>query len=257
MADGGFDDRRLPDGRVLRLCSREAGSTISDIGRELGITRQGAGKVVEYLCDRGYVTVANSAVSRREKSVVLTSRGIDYLRALRVAAHAIEEELRAKLGEAEFSALTALLDALDHGEQKRMSTYLRRSTSGGPPSEPGAVAPLRPEPVAEPHPDRQVIPIACALDDQQADARLDKWELTLAPLVIGAERSDPGRLRLTLRDDPAGVATLIGLARAEKACCPFFDFTLDIGTEAVSLVVEVTTDAQAVLDDFARLAGTT
>ena len=31
-----------PDGRVLRLCSAEGGATISSIGRELGITRQGA-----------------------------------------------------------------------------------------------------------------------------------------------------------------------------------------------------------------------
>ena len=52
MADAGFDERRFPDGRVLRLCSRPAGSTISSIGRELGITRQGAGKVVSHLHDR-------------------------------------------------------------------------------------------------------------------------------------------------------------------------------------------------------------
>jgi hypothetical protein len=35
MADAGFDERRVPDGRVLRLCSDPAGSTISNIGREL------------------------------------------------------------------------------------------------------------------------------------------------------------------------------------------------------------------------------
>ncbi len=80
MADAGFGERRFPDGRVLRLCSGQAGSTISAIGRELGITRQGASKVVAHLRDRGYVAVADSATSRREKSVILTSRGIDYLR---------------------------------------------------------------------------------------------------------------------------------------------------------------------------------
>jgi phosphinothricin acetyltransferase len=112
------------------------------------------------------------------------------------------------------------------------------------------------EPVADPKPDRRVIPIACTLEDRQADARLDEWRLTLTPLVIGVERPEPGRLRLILRDNPAGIATLVGLAQAEKACCPFFDFTLDIGTETIALVVEVTSDAQAVLDDFARLART-
>ena len=127
MAEAGFGERRFPDGRVLRLCARQTGSTISAIGRELGITRQGAGKVVGHLRDRGYVTVADSATSKREKSVILTPRGVDYLRTQRAAARAIEDELRAALGETGFSALHALLDALDDGEMTRMRTYLRRS----------------------------------------------------------------------------------------------------------------------------------
>jgi len=43
---------------------------------------------------------------------MLTSRGIDYLVHQRAAARAIEDELRAELGEAALSALGALLDAL-------------------------------------------------------------------------------------------------------------------------------------------------
>jgi DNA-binding MarR family transcriptional regulator len=128
MADAGFGERRFPDGRVIQLCAAQAGSTIAGIGRELGITRQGASKVVGHLRDRGYVTVADSATSKREKSVVLTSRGIAYLHAQRAAAQAIETELRAALGEEGFSALFGLLDALDDGEDERMRTYLRRST---------------------------------------------------------------------------------------------------------------------------------
>ena len=53
---------------------------------KLGITRQGATKVVGHLRDAGYVAVADSATSRREKSVTLTSRGNDYLQAQRTAA---------------------------------------------------------------------------------------------------------------------------------------------------------------------------
>jgi DNA-binding MarR family transcriptional regulator len=129
MADAGFGERRFPDGQALRLCSGQAGSTISAIGRELGITRQGASKVVAHLRDRGYVSVADSPTSKREKSVMLTSRGVDYLQTQRAAARAIEDELRAALGESGFSALRALLDALDDGEKTRMSTYLRRSAA--------------------------------------------------------------------------------------------------------------------------------
>ena len=129
MAEAGFGERRFPDGRVLRVCSDEAGSTISAIGRELDITRQGASKVVAQLRDRGYVVVADSTTSKREKSVVLTPRGIDYLALQGAAARAIEDEVRAELGEAAFSALAALLEALDAEGGVRLRAYLRRSSS--------------------------------------------------------------------------------------------------------------------------------
>lgn len=129
MAEAGFGDRKFPDGRVLRLCSAEGGSTISAIGRELGITRQGASKVVAYLRDRGYVAVTDSATSKREKSVILTPRGVDYLAHQHAAVRAIENELLAQLGETALSALGALLDELNAGEEVRLRAYLRRASS--------------------------------------------------------------------------------------------------------------------------------
>lgn len=129
MAEAGFGERRFPDGRVLRACSDEAGSTISAIGRELGITRQGASKVVAELHDRGYVDIDDSTTSKREKSVVLTPLGVDYLAHQRAAARAIEEELRAELGDAPLAALGSLLVALDAGDGARLRAYLRRSSS--------------------------------------------------------------------------------------------------------------------------------
>jgi len=129
MADAGFGERRFPDGRVLRFCSEPTGSTISAIGRELGITRQGASKVVAHLRERGYVSVSDSATSGREKSVKLTPRGVEYLKAQRKATGAIDAQLRSELGEAGFSGLLTLLDTLDQGEQVRMRTYLQRSTN--------------------------------------------------------------------------------------------------------------------------------
>jgi DNA-binding MarR family transcriptional regulator len=128
MAEAGFGERRFPDGRVLRLCSGPSGSTISAIGRELGITRQGAGKVVGHLSDRGYVEVTDSATSKREKSVTLTSRGNEYLRAQRAAARTIEDEVAATVGARGMSGLFALLEVLDDGESPPLRTYLRRSS---------------------------------------------------------------------------------------------------------------------------------
>jgi DNA-binding MarR family transcriptional regulator len=124
MAAAGFGERRFPDGRVLRLCAKPFGATISAIGREIGITRQGATKVVARLADRGYVLVTDSVSSGREKSVTLTSRGSNYLDVQRRAAQRIEDELRTELGSAGFGALATLLDALGgEGEQPRLRDY--------------------------------------------------------------------------------------------------------------------------------------
>jgi DNA-binding MarR family transcriptional regulator len=143
MGDAGFDEHRFPDGRVLRLCSVPGGTTISNIGRELGITRQGASKFVSHLQDRGYVSVAASATSGREKTVTLTAQGAHYLEAHRQAVRTIERHLREELGEEPFSALHRLLDRLDSGDEVRMRTYLSGGTPGQGPRRPQATVSRR------------------------------------------------------------------------------------------------------------------
>ena len=125
MAAAGFDERGFPDGRVLRMC-RAGPTTTAQIGRELGMTRQGASKIVARLNQRGYVTVVPSAASGREKTVASTPRAIAYLDAQRTAARRIERRLRREVGDAAYDALTSLLDALGGAEQPRMRDYLRR-----------------------------------------------------------------------------------------------------------------------------------
>jgi DNA-binding MarR family transcriptional regulator len=124
MARAGFEDRRFPDGRVLRMCANRPDVTIAAIGRELGISRQGAAKVVNDLRDRGYVTVEPSPTSGREKIVAVTSRAREYLDAQRKAARAIERQLRSQLGDEAFGALDALLDVLGADESMRLRDYL-------------------------------------------------------------------------------------------------------------------------------------
>ena len=125
MAGAGFADRGFPDGRVLRMCSGPDETTVSQIGRELGITRQGASKIVAGLRDRRYVTLRPSATDGREKIVKLTSRAIEYLAAQRKAAHTIERQLRAELGPEALAYLYRLVDAIGGDEDLRMSDYLR------------------------------------------------------------------------------------------------------------------------------------
>jgi DNA-binding MarR family transcriptional regulator len=124
MATAGFSDRGFPDGRVLRMC-RGTERTISQIGRELGVTRQAAGKAVGTLRDRGYVSVDPSPTSGREKVVTLTPEAEAYLAAHGAAVRRIERDLRSQLGDDGFTQLFRLLDALGADEDLRMRDYLR------------------------------------------------------------------------------------------------------------------------------------
>jgi DNA-binding MarR family transcriptional regulator len=126
LAAAGFDDRRFPDGRVLRLCGRSREMTIAQIGRELGITRQGAGKVVAGLSDRGYVSLRPSERDGREKIVQLTPRAREFQAALREATRRIEQELRDEIGEDGFESLLRLLHALEGDERPRLNDVLRQ-----------------------------------------------------------------------------------------------------------------------------------
>jgi DNA-binding MarR family transcriptional regulator len=126
MTAAGFADRGFPDGRVLRMCSGGAATTVSQIGKELGITRQGASKIVAGLQDRRYVTLSPSPTDGREKIVKLTSRAVEYLATQRKAARAIERHLRAELGPESLANLFRLADVLGGDDDLRMSNYLRR-----------------------------------------------------------------------------------------------------------------------------------
>jgi DNA-binding MarR family transcriptional regulator len=130
MATAGFGDRGFPDGRILRMCSGPAERTVSQIGRELGITRQGASKIVAGLRDRRYVTFSPSTTDGREKIVKLTPRAVSYLAAQRKAARDIERALRNDLGEEGFEILYRLIEALGEDEGVRLRDYLRRMRIG-------------------------------------------------------------------------------------------------------------------------------
>jgi DNA-binding MarR family transcriptional regulator len=129
LAARGFADHGFPDGRVLRICKASSEVTISQIGRDLGITRQGASKLVASLRDRHYVTLSRSPTDRREKRVKLTPRAVAYLAARRRAARRIERQVRLQLGADTFQSLHLLLRVLGGDEQPRIRDYIRNTTA--------------------------------------------------------------------------------------------------------------------------------
>jgi DNA-binding MarR family transcriptional regulator len=130
LAAAGFRDRSSPDRRVLRLCSGAAPITISEIGRDLGITRQGASKIVGALRDRGYVTLSPSPTDRREKIVTLTARALAYLGAQQAAGRRIEARVRRELGGQVFDALQQLLGVLGSENAAGVADELEHQPAG-------------------------------------------------------------------------------------------------------------------------------
>ncbi len=112
LAAAGFADRRFPEGRVLAMCTAPGETTISDVGRRLGITRQGAGKLVAGLRERGYLNVTPSPTDGREKTLTLTPRASQFLAALADAGRAVESRLREELGADGIEQLFHALDLL-------------------------------------------------------------------------------------------------------------------------------------------------
>ena len=125
MAASGVSRRSFPDGRVLHICARSSDTTISDIGRELGITRQGASKVVRVLRDQGFVKLQNSPADGREKLVTLTRTATAYLAAQRNAASTLERRLKAEVGDEAIEALYELLERLGGNDTPRLRSFLR------------------------------------------------------------------------------------------------------------------------------------
>lgn len=138
LTAAGFADRRFPEGRVLVMCAGPGETTISEIGRRLGITRQGAGKIVAGLREHGYLNVTPSATDRREKTLTLTSRAERFLQALNDAGRAIEARLREELGAEGVEQLFHALDLL--------AGWAELAELAEPhPGEPVAQAPARPK----------------------------------------------------------------------------------------------------------------
>jgi hypothetical protein len=98
------------------------------------------------------------------------------------------------------------------------------------------------------------IPITCALENLVARSQLDEWRRILGRIVISVERTAPSVLRLRLLNRVDELAGLASLAQREMACCPFFDFTFEIETDSIVLVIDVPDDAAGVLDDFVTLS---
>jgi MerR family copper efflux transcriptional regulator len=94
------------------------------------------------------------------------------------------------------------------------------------------------------------IPVACSLTAKAARSQLAEWHDLLAA-AAAVDRVAPTEMSVRLHADLAELSAMVRLAQREKACCPFFGFTIRIEAETVALHICVPQDAVWLLDDLA------
>ncbi|HVA05804.1 MAG TPA: hypothetical protein VNG12_03585 [Acidimicrobiales bacterium] len=97
------------------------------------------------------------------------------------------------------------------------------------------------------------VPIACTLGASELPDRLAEWQAFFGDHVEGSEPVSEQRLRLRLRDSDAALLAAASLSRREKACCAFFEFSVELGVHERWLVVSVPPGAEETLSSFAAM----
>jgi DNA-binding MarR family transcriptional regulator len=107
----GFDDIRPAHGFAFaRISAGDA--TTADVAVHLGITKQAAAQLVDYLVARGYVERCPDPRDARARLLVLTDRGWACTAAAEEAATETADLWKRRLGPSSYLHLATALDAL-------------------------------------------------------------------------------------------------------------------------------------------------
>jgi hypothetical protein len=94
-------------------------------------------------------------------------------------------------------------------------------------------------------------PLACTLSAEAESDRVEEWRGFLRGSIAVVERTNDRQLRLRLVDATTALTTAVDLAQREKACCAFFEFSIEVDAASCWFVVRVPPGASDLLADFA------
>lgn len=114
LAGAGLDDIPRNGLFVIGAIAR-AGAPLSEIIEQLGVSKQGAGQVVDTLVVRGYLDREVDSDDRRRLRVALTERGHAAAALIREAVDRVDSELAARVGDENVARTRATLASLVRG----------------------------------------------------------------------------------------------------------------------------------------------
>ena len=108
----GYDDLRPVHGYALQVVTHAQDITTSELGEQLGVTKQAAGQLVDRLVARGYLERAPHPQGGRRRRLVLGARGARHLRDAGAILHRVEAAMLAAVPVEHRAALRSALVAL-------------------------------------------------------------------------------------------------------------------------------------------------
>jgi DNA-binding MarR family transcriptional regulator len=123
-AAAGFDDLGNSDGFVFRALATRP-MTVSDLAVRLGISKQGAGQIVDDMQRRGYLERRPDPADGRARLLFLSPRGDAALAAARRFHHRYERRLVRTHGPEAVGTLRLVLEAMAGGAEHTTDPRLR------------------------------------------------------------------------------------------------------------------------------------
>ena len=111
LAEMGFDDLHGSFGYVARTLA-EGPLTLRDLALRLGITSQGALKIVDDMEENGYLLRAADPDDGRAKRLALTDKGKRALAAARTIHRRFDRDLSRRMGAGKVAVGRAMLEAI-------------------------------------------------------------------------------------------------------------------------------------------------
>lgn len=108
LAESGFEDLP-PNGPYVISAIAGTSAPLGDVIRQLGVSKQAAGQLVDTLVDRGYIERASHPDDRRRMVVRLTERGATAGRVIRARSAEVEDDMAAAAGPARWQTTRQVL----------------------------------------------------------------------------------------------------------------------------------------------------
>jgi DNA-binding MarR family transcriptional regulator len=111
LADAGCDD--VPrNGAFVLAATAATGAQLSQIIRELRVSKQAAGQLIDTLVSRGYLVRSVDPQDRRRLNITLTERGLAAAAIIAGAIGSVNARLAERVSEADVQAARRVLAAL-------------------------------------------------------------------------------------------------------------------------------------------------